>query len=52
MTFPAYDSTSISARNREALENARAALENARAAAVDTDGLELAKAKYEFKSRF
>lgn len=52
VTFPAYDSTSISARNREALENARAALENARAAAVDTDALELAKAKYEFKSKF
>ena len=54
VTFPAYDSTSISARNREALENARAALENARAAAVDTDEktLELLKAKYNFKSRF
>lgn len=53
VTFPAYDSTSISARNREALENARAALENARAAAVDTDEktLELLKAKYNFKSR-
>lgn len=45
VTFPAYDSTSISARNREALENARAAT-------VDTDALELAKAKYEFKSKF
>ena len=47
VTFPAYDSTSISARNREALENARAA-------AVDTDEktLELLKAKYNFKSRF
>ncbi len=52
VTFPAYDSTSISARNREALENARAALENARAATVETDALELAKAKYEFKSKF
>ena len=52
VTFPAYDSTSISARNREALENARAALENARAAAVDTDALALAKAKYEFKAKF
>lgn len=54
VTFPAYSSTSISARNREALENARAALENARAAAVDTDEktLELLKAKYNFKSRF
>lgn len=52
VTFPAYDSTSISARNREALENARTALENARAAAVDTDALALAKAKYEFKAKF
>ena len=52
VTFPAYDSTSISARNREALENARAALENARATAVDTDALALAKAKYEFKAKF
>lgn len=52
VTFPAYDSTSISARSLEALENARAALENARAATVDTDALELAKAKYEFKSKF
>lgn len=55
VTFPAYDSTSISARNREALESARAAaLENARAATVDTDEktLELLKAKYNFKSRF
>lgn len=54
VTFPAYDSTSISARNREALENARTALENARAATVDTDDktLELLKAKYNFKSKF
>ncbi len=52
VSFPAYGSTSISARSLEALENARAALENARAAAVDTDALELAKAKYEFRSKF
>lgn len=54
VTFPAYDSTSISARSLEALENARAALENARAATVDTDEktLELLKAKYNFKSKF
>lgn len=53
VTFPAYDSTSISARSLEVLDNARAAaLENARAATVDTDALELAKAKYEFKSKF
>lgn len=54
VTFPAYDSTSISARNREALENARAALENARAAALENGDktLELLKAKYNFKSKF
>lgn len=52
VSFPAYDSTSISARSLETLDNARAALENARAATVDTDALELAKAKYEFKSKF
>lgn len=52
VTFPAYDSTSISARSLEALENARAALESARAATVETDALALAKAKYEFKSKY
>lgn len=52
VSFPAYDSTSISARSLETLDNARAALENARAATVDTAALELAKAKYEFKSKF
>ena len=30
VTFPAYDSTEINARSKEALENARSALENAR----------------------
>ncbi len=55
VTFPAYDATEINARSKDALDNARAALENARqrnAATVDTVGLELAKAKYEFKSKF
>lgn len=54
VTFPAYNSTSISARNREALENARAALENARGAALENDEktLELLKAKYNFKSNY
>lgn len=51
VTFPAYNSTSIQARSKEALESARAALENAkqqRAAAVETDDkkqLELMKFK-------
>ena len=54
VTFPAYDATSINARSKNALENARAALENARqrnASTVDTVELELAKAKYNFKSK-
>lgn len=52
VTFPAYDSTEISARSKEALENARLELESAReqrAKSVDTDdSLELAKAKYNY----
>lgn len=52
VTFPAYKSTEINARSAETLENARAAVETARAASVETDELELAKAKYEFKSKF
>lgn len=47
VTFPAYDSTKINARSKEALESARQALDNAkqqRAKSVDTD-LELLKAK-------
>lgn len=53
VTFPAYDSTTIQARSKEALESARSALERARQQrdkSVDTD-LELAKAKYNFISR-
>lgn len=47
VTFPAYESTEINARGKEALDNARSALEKARnqsAKSVDTD-LELLKAK-------
>lgn len=42
VTFPAYEDTEISARNKEALENAKRALENARAKSnqVDTRGEE------------
>lgn len=57
VTFPAYKATEINARSEEALESARLALENARAQSaksVETDQkqLELAKAKYNFKSIF
>lgn len=52
VTFPAYDTTEISARSKEALESARLELESAReqrAKSVDTDNsLELAKAKYNY----
>ena len=57
VTFPAYDSTEIYARSKEALESARSAVETARqqiAETVDTDSrnkdLELARAKFELKS--
>ena len=48
VTFPAYQSTEIYARSKEALENARSAVETARqqrAKAVDTAELELLKEK-------
>ena len=48
VTFPAYDSTEINARSKEALDNARSSLEKARqqsATSVDTDELELEKTK-------
>lgn len=48
VTFPAYDSTEINARSKEALDNARSFLEKARqqsATSVDTDELELEKTK-------
>ena len=55
-TSPAYEATDITARSQEALESARAALESARAErskSVETDdkALELAKAKFNFKSK-
>lgn len=53
VTFPAYDATAISARSKEALENARRALENARSlnaekpveTGIDELALEKAKTK-------
>ena len=43
-TFPAYDDTTISTRNKEALDSAKLALESARRS-LDSDEIELAKAK-------
>ena len=60
VTFPAYESTEINARSKEALESARSAVETARqqnARSVETDKdsseneLDLAKAKFLFKSK-
>ena len=55
VTFPAYESTEINARSKEALENARSAVDTARkqtAKLVDTSkALELAKAKFDFTKR-
>lgn len=47
VTFPAYEDTSISARNKEALENAKATLDSARRS-LDSDKIELEKAKANF----
>lgn len=46
VTFPAYEETEISVRNKEALDNAKLALESAKRS-LDSE-LELAKAKAEF----
>lgn len=56
VTMPAYEATSINARSKEALDNARSALESARhesSKSVDTDinKLELEKAKFNFISQ-
>lgn len=58
VTFPAYDTTEINARSKEALESARQAVETARkqkaGAQVETrdkNNLELEKAKFEFISK-
>jgi HK97 family phage prohead protease len=47
VTFPAYESTEISARDKEALESAKATLESARRQSLESDkaNLELEKAK-------
>lgn len=56
VTYPAYESTEIQARSKEALDNARLALEKAReerGQSVETDltDLELEKAKFIFRSK-
>jgi HK97 family phage prohead protease len=46
VTFPAYEATELAARDKQALESAKASLENARSRALESaDVLELEKAK-------
>lgn len=57
VTFPAYEATTINARDKAALESARQALENAKrsnANALESAGnpLELEKAKFDFLTKF
>ena len=52
VTFPAYESTEISARDKAALESAKATLESVRSQSLDSDNaaaLELEKAKLKNK---
>ena len=52
VTWPAYDSTEINARSKEALDNARLALDRAKQRSeqsLDNDLLELEKMKLKFK---
>ena len=55
VTFPAYDTTEINARSKEALDNARSEVETARQQTANvlesTKELELAKAKFNFTNR-
>jgi HK97 family phage prohead protease len=56
VTFPAYDSTEINARSKEALDSARSAVDTARQQRANESlesekELQLAKAKYEFYSK-
>lgn len=55
VTFPAYDSTEINARSKEALDNARSALDSARQrrdASVDTDEIEKLRLQIEILGGF
>ena len=47
VTFPAYEATTISARDKEALESAKVALENAKRS-LESDELELEKLKAKY----
>lgn len=48
VTFPAYEETSISARDKRALDNARAALDSAKKSTLDSEALKLEKLKIKY----
>ena len=52
VTFPAYEATEISARDKEALDNAKATLESARRQSLDNDKAELELAKAKLRNKF
>ena len=49
VTFPAYQDTSISARDKSAVDTARLAVDTARSEAVDTTSKELEREKLKIK---
>lgn len=52
VTFPAYEDTSIMARDKDALESAKKALESVRGKSLESDELELWKEKVKLKGAF
>ncbi len=52
VTFPAYESTEISARDREALESAKATLESVRRQALESVEAELELEKAKLRNKF
>ena len=52
VTFPAYEATEISARDKEALDNAKATLESARRQSLDNDKAELELMKAKLRNKF
>ena len=52
VTFPAYEATEISARDKEALDNAKATLDSARSQSLENDKAELELAKAKLRNKF
>jgi HK97 family phage prohead protease len=52
VTFPAYESTEISARDKEALESAKATLESVRRQALESVEAELELEKAKLRNKF